>query len=149
MSQEYALGTIEHENSTRSTDYLYRISIKSLIRNNEGRVLVVKESGRDYWDLPGGGMDHHESIELAIARELKEEVGLVGDFTYKIIAVDEAAYAKVHDFWQVRLIFAVTPEAMEFTVGEDADEIAFVDPGEFKDSDEAVERKIYHYASIG
>ena len=32
---------------------------------------------------------------------------------------------------------------------EDADEIAFVDPGEFKGSDEAVERKIYHYASIG
>ena len=38
-------------------DYLYRVSIKALIYNDAGQILVVKEDGRPLWDLPGGGMD--------------------------------------------------------------------------------------------
>ena len=38
-------------------DCLYRISLKALIYNDVGQILVVKEIDRTYWDLPGGGMD--------------------------------------------------------------------------------------------
>ena len=31
-------------------DYLYRISIKALIYNDAGQILVVKEDGRPLWD---------------------------------------------------------------------------------------------------
>lgn len=89
MSEQTSQGVITHSISSRRTDYLYRISIKCLIRNDKGEVLVVKETDRDWWDLPGGGMDHHENIKSAIARELKEEVGLEGDFTCDVIAVEE------------------------------------------------------------
>lgn len=146
ISERSSQGVIIHTTTDRRTDYLYRISIKGLIRNEKGEVLVVRESGRTYWDLPGGGMDHSENIRLAIARELHEEVNLRGDFTYKIIAVDDPAYLKVHDFWQVRLIFELSPSEMIFSAGEDGDEIAFINPEAFKDSDREVERRIYGYS---
>lgn len=140
-----SLGTIAYANDARRTDYLYRISLKGFVVNNEGKVLVVKETGRDYWDLPGGGMDHGEDIQTALAREMREEVNMAGDFTYRILAVDEPAYLEVHTFWQLRLIFAVTPSDYEFSDGDDGDEIAFIDPEHFKDSTIEVERRIYTY----
>lgn len=148
MSEHISLGVVHHETSSRRTDYLYRISIKSLIRNEKGEVLVVKEAGRTYWDLPGGGMDHSEDIKSTIAREMKEEVNLEGDFAYKIIDADEPAYLRSHNFWQVRLIFALQPVNMVFSAGEDGDEVTFMHPDLFKDSLSEVERMIYRYADI-
>jgi 8-oxo-dGTP pyrophosphatase MutT (NUDIX family) len=60
--------------------------------NDQGEVLVVKEVGRTWWDLPGGGMDHGEDIKSALARELKEEVNLSSNFTYRVIDVEDPAY---------------------------------------------------------
>jgi len=107
-------------------------------------VLVVKEGGRTWWDLPGGGMDHGESIQAVIAREMKEEVNMQGEFSYKIIAVDEPGLLLRH-LWQIRLVFAVQPRHMVFSVGKDSDEIAFKNPQDFKASGIATERRIYNY----
>ena len=148
MSKQVSQGIINHTLLDRRTDYLYRISIKGLIRNENGDVLVVKETGRDWWHLPGGGMDHSENLKSAIVRELKEEVNLKGDFEYNIIAVDDPAYLKDHDFWQVRLIFKLTPTNMSFSNGEDGDEVAFMNPILFRDSNSEVERRIYNYNGL-
>jgi len=148
MTEQKSRGIVFHSPATkRKTDYLYRLSLKSLVKNGKGEVLVVKEAGRDYWDLPGGGMDHGESIKTAISREMKEEVNLKGDFTYRIIAADEPAYL-MHDFWQVRLIFEIKPINMSFSAGEDGDEIAFIDPQTLKNSPSQVERRIYGYNKL-
>lgn len=149
MPIQNSLGVISHEHpSTRRTDYLYRISIKCLVRNDKGEVLVVKETGRTWWDLPGGGMDHGEDIKTAIAREMKEEVNLEGDFDYRIIDVDEPAHLSAHNFWQLRLIYEVVPRNMAFTAGEDGDEVEFKDPNSLKDSESEVERRIYRYNAV-
>ena len=52
----------------------YRVSVKAKIEQ-DGKILLVKEDGKD-WDLPGGGIEHNESIAEALKRELKEEIGL-------------------------------------------------------------------------
>lgn len=146
MTKQLPHGVINHSSTDRKTDYLYRISLKCLVRNEAGEILVVKEDGRTYWDLPGGGMDHTESIKQAIAREMSEEVGLKGDFIYHIIDVDEPAYSTLQNFWQVRLIFEVKPANMSFDAGEDGDEITFVDPKFLETSESEVERRIYRYS---
>jgi len=141
------LGVIYRDGSRR-TDYLYRVSIKCVIRDDNGNVLVVKESDRDNWDLPGGGMDHGESIKTSIARELAEEVKLHGDFDYKVIAVEEPDFIAGHNWYQIRLIFEVIPRIKHFKPGNDADDTAFKDPHAFEHSEREVERRIYRYSLL-
>ena len=75
---------------TDHLDCLYRVSIKALIYNDAGQILVVKEDGRPLWDLPGGGMDYGETFESALKRELYEEVGYKGNLRYQLFdASDE------------------------------------------------------------
>jgi 8-oxo-dGTP pyrophosphatase MutT (NUDIX family) len=50
----------------------YRVSLKAINCNSNGEVLVVKENG-SAWSLPGGGIDHEETIHGALKRELYEE----------------------------------------------------------------------------
>lgn len=137
-------------NSTvdQKADALFRVSVKGLIRNDVGQVLVVKETGRKGWDMPGGGMEQEESIKQAIARELHEEVKLVGDFTYRIIAIEEPALLKRAAIWQIRLIFEVKPENMTFEPGDDGDEAVFINPEQLKDSDDLHEQKVYEYSLL-
>lgn len=128
-------GVIKHA-TDRKNDYLYRISLKGIIIDENGHVLAVKESSTDqsWWDLPGGGMDHGEDIKTALAREMKEEVNLAGDFTYRIMATDEVPVLLELgnvNVYQIRLFMHITPENMEFSVGDDAHAISFIPPEEF------------------
>ena len=52
----------------------YRVSVKAKINFN-GKILLVKEDGKK-WDLPGGGIEHFETIQEALTRELTEEIGV-------------------------------------------------------------------------
>lgn len=147
MPKKAPHGIINQTALGRKNDYLYRISLKALIRNESGDVLVVKEAGRTWWDLPGGGMDHNEDVTSAIARELQEEVGLRGKFSYRVIDVDNPAFLSHANVWQLRLIFEVLPQNMHFRPGEDADELMFLSPDTLKESENPVERKIYEYTA--
>lgn len=93
-------------------------------------------------------MDHGESIKEAIARELSEEVNLSGDFTYRVIAVEEPSFLKYSRLWQIRLVFQVTPVNAAVQRSEHCNEISFIDPEELKDSDNHVERKVYEYSLL-
>jgi 8-oxo-dGTP pyrophosphatase MutT (NUDIX family) len=56
-------------------DCLYRVATKALIINGN-KVLLVKEIPEMWWGFPGGGIDHGETIETALVRELEEELGI-------------------------------------------------------------------------
>lgn len=48
----------------------------ALIRDDGGRILLVKPNYRDYWSLPGGVCEHGEPPQDGCAREVAEELGL-------------------------------------------------------------------------
>jgi 8-oxo-dGTP pyrophosphatase MutT (NUDIX family) len=56
------------------TDCLYRVSAKAVIVR-EGKILLVQETEK-WWSLPGGGIDHGETVTQALQRELAEELQL-------------------------------------------------------------------------
>lgn len=141
-------GEISHINNPKRKDHLFRVSLKAVIFNKDNQVLVVKETGRDWWDLPGGGMDHGESVEIALARELREEVSLVGEFEHRVILVEDPRYINPHNLYQMRITFIVKPSVLEFVAGEDGDEVTFIDPISFKDSKLITERRIYEYSQL-
>lgn len=141
-------GHIASFNQPGRSDYLFRVSLKSVILNDNGEVLVVKEKDRDWWDLPGGGMDHGESVKDALARELHEEVSMKGGFDYETILTEDPRYLTAHNLYQMRITFFVKPAIMKFSKGIDSDEIAFMNPDLFKDSEILTERKIYEYCML-
>jgi 8-oxo-dGTP diphosphatase len=63
----------------------YRVSVKALIFDSEHRLLVFRAP--DGWEIPGGGLDHGESFEQGVRRELAEEVGA------KVTRVDHELFA--------------------------------------------------------
>ncbi len=105
----------------------YRVSLKAIIRDKMGNVLLCKEGSSDAWSLPGGGWDHGETEHEALARELLEEVGYNGDFSAQIIGT-EVFWLESKQAYLLWLVYEVTPENMDFSVGRDSSEIAFVDP---------------------
>jgi RimJ/RimL family protein N-acetyltransferase/ADP-ribose pyrophosphatase YjhB (NUDIX family) len=53
-----------------------RAIAQMLVRDGEDRVLLCQLTYKQDWDLPGGVVEVHESPQLAVARELEEELAV-------------------------------------------------------------------------
>jgi 8-oxo-dGTP pyrophosphatase MutT (NUDIX family) len=52
------------------------IGVLGLVLDDERRILLVEQTYRDGWYLPGGGVHRKEGLDEALRRELREEVGI-------------------------------------------------------------------------
>lgn len=131
--------------SGKYPDAFYRVSLKAIIRNDTGHVLVVKENGSK-WTLPGGGMDHGETTHDALKRELFEEALITSDFKEKLINTT-SLYLEKREAWLLWLVYEVQVDHLKYGVGADADEVAFMNPELFKDSKYRSEQLVYEFAA--
>ena len=54
----------------------YRPNVGIILSNAQGFLLWARRIGQDAWQFPQGGIKAHESVEEALFRELREEIGL-------------------------------------------------------------------------
>lgn len=71
------------------------IKVTAAILENDGRILIAQRKSSDHlsgkWEFPGGKIEHGETPEECLARELKEEFDIyvtIGDFLGSIDYVE-------------------------------------------------------------
>ena len=55
----------------------FRANVGIVLANGRGQVFWAKRAGMDAWQFPQGGICPDETVESAMYRELREEVGLM------------------------------------------------------------------------
>ena len=54
----------------------FRANVGIVLMHDDGRVFLGRRTGDRGWQFPQGGVQHGESLEQALFRELHEEIGL-------------------------------------------------------------------------
>lgn len=76
--------------------------MKALIFDDQNRLLVFRDSDGTY-EMPGGGLEHGESLEQGITRELYEEMRITPASIGKV----QCVYSGAHDHGYHKLCIAV------------------------------------------
>ena len=64
--------------SVRATNAKFTVTAAGIIRNDDGKVLLIKHRFRpgSGWGIPGGFLEAGEQADAGLRRELQEEIGL-------------------------------------------------------------------------
>ena len=78
--------------------------VAGVIRDEGGRILVARRHDDSHqgglWEFPGGKVEPGESLQVALARELREELGIEVGNTSPLLAVQ-------HDYGDKRVLLDV------------------------------------------
>lgn len=59
---------------------LYRPNVAGILRNSDGQILIAERLNvPGAWQFPQGGVDENEDFQVALFRELEEEIGVTAD----------------------------------------------------------------------
>lgn len=101
-----------------------QIGVKVIITDESGNMLVLQRTKSDQhdiaetWDIPGGRINVDESLEAALRRELREEIGRVPDELPKLIAAQDIFVAP-RDLHVVRLTYRLTTTQFDPILSEE------------------------------
>jgi 8-oxo-dGTP diphosphatase len=89
-----------------------RIAAYGVCRDDEGRILLARASSsltlQGRWFLPGGGVDHGESPEESLVREIEEESGLAVELgTFLDVLSDVRTLHDGTSLHTIRLVYRV------------------------------------------
>jgi putative (di)nucleoside polyphosphate hydrolase len=57
----------------------FRLNVGIILSNGKGKVFMAKRIYQEAWQFPQGGLNPGETLEGALFRELKEEIGITKD----------------------------------------------------------------------
>lgn len=109
-------------------DTYYRVSVKALISDEQHRLLVVKND-KGSWEMPGGGLEHHETFEQCLQRELQEEldatISVIGNVAFCYGGKTRNGHPKLN------IAIPVSLTAGKLTPGDEMTEARYVTQAEF------------------
>ena len=114
-----------------ATDCFYRVSVKGLVQDDIGRILLAKEDN-GMWDLIGGGLEHNEDPIEGLKREIFEETGLEVVDVLKNPAYFLTANRYGHDDFTANVIYEVRLKNLMFTPSDECRELRYFTVDEMK-----------------
>ncbi len=107
-------------------------AVAGIVFDAEGRVLLVqraKEPGLGLWTVPGGRLEGQETLAQGVAREVREETGLVVEVGPLSCVVERMG----DDFHFVILDYLARVIGGTLVAGSDASAARFVDEAELQE----------------
>src|SRR5687767_1098738 len=83
-------------------------SVVAIVRDDQGRVLVIHKTDNDLWALPGGGHEIGESIADSVVREVKEETGYDVEVTGITGTYTNPGHVMAYEDGEVRQQFSIS-----------------------------------------
>lgn len=113
----------------------YRVSVKGIAKDNEGRILLAKEDNGK-WEMLGGGLDHSEDPIECLKREIHEETGLSVTWVspgpkYFITSPRSDGTGGM----TASVVYEIELEDLNFTPSEECQELRFLSPEEMDEVD--------------
>jgi 8-oxo-dGTP pyrophosphatase MutT (NUDIX family) len=86
-------------------------SVTAVVRDESGRVLLIRRADNGRWALPGGGHDAGERITGTVVREVREETGLDVEVMRLVGTYTDPGHVMAYDDGEVRQEFSLCFEA--------------------------------------
>jgi 8-oxo-dGTP diphosphatase len=117
------------------TNCRYRTSVKAIVRNEQGDILLCQEKdGRR--EVPGGGIEHGEDVFVALRREIYEETGLeVVDIDPRPLCYITSENGNPLRPFIANICYAITIKNLDFTPSDECIAIGFFNPETIKTID--------------
>lgn len=111
------------------------VGARAVVRDDAGRVLLIRRSDNGRWAVPAGAMELGESISDCAARELLEETGLRADGVTPYALYTGPAYTHTNMFGDTYQLFIVAFRVERWTgelvrVTEETTDARFFGPDE-------------------
>lgn len=133
-------------------------SASVLVRDREGRNLLLRRPDNGLWTIPTGGLEKDETITECGIRECREETGLeieitglVGVFTTPDHVIEYVKDGRVDEVRQpVNVCLRARPVGGNLTTTDEASEVRWISPDELNEYEihPALRRRIDHGLSI-
>ncbi|WP_459502662.1 NUDIX hydrolase [Bacillus sp. C1] len=105
------------------TCFNYRVGA---ICKHDNKMLMLQDEGEDFWYVPGGRVQMLESSEVAVKRELKEELGVNIDVKRLLWTVENFFTYDEHEFHEISCYYEVELHELP---GEGEDSFVFEEDG--------------------
>ena len=115
---------------------LIAVGAHSIVRDDEGRILLIQRSDDRTWALPGGTMELGETLRECAIREVREEAGLIASgvtpFGLYTRARDLSPNVYGHTYQPIALMCRVDGFSGEIArVTDESVDAGWFAPGEF------------------
>lgn len=102
----------------------YRVSVKALVTNSIGHILLALEDN-GLWDLPGGGLEHNEEPIAGLKREVFEETGLIATSVSQTPKYFLTSDRHGQNSFTANVIYEVKLKNLEFTPSDECRELRY------------------------
>lgn len=114
-------------------------SVTVVVRDGEGRLLLIHRTDNDLWALPGGGHDIGERIGDTAVREVEEETGVTVEVEGIVGLYTDPEHVLAYDDGEVRqqfsICFRAKPVSGSPRTSSESKEVRWVDPADLDDLD--------------
>ena len=113
---------------------VYRISVKGIVINDDGLVLLCREDNGK-WEMMGGGIDHGETPEECMHRDIKEETSLEVTYMSPAPLYFFTYERRLPGKFAANIVYEIKLKDLNFTPSEECQELKFFSVDEMKKLD--------------